>query len=56
MQHNHVMIKFNFDLLTPSLGLGDGGGVGLGAFRQNIYDHVASFLILDNLIRNMTIF
>ena len=56
MQQNHVLEKFNFDLLTQSPGLGDGGGVGLGVSRQNIYGHVASLLILDNLIRNMTIF
>ena len=46
MQHNHVLKKFNFDLLTPLLGC--------GACRQNICYHVAAFVILFNLICKMT--
>ena len=45
--------KLNFDLLTPSLA---SQGVGVGVCRQNIYDQVAVFLILLNLIRNLTMF
>ena len=28
MQHEHVLEKLNFDLVTPSPGSGGGGGVG----------------------------
>ena len=56
MQQNRILKKLNIDLLTPSPGLGVGEGVGVGVCRQNIYDHVAEFLILFNLIRNMTMF
>ena len=55
MQHDHVLKKLNFDLLTPSSwwGRGEvcrqniGGGVsrGMGG-GQNICYHVAAFLIL----------
>ena len=33
MQHDHVLKKWNFDLLTPRVGV----------CRQNICDHVATF-------------
>ena len=49
MQHEHVLKKLTFDLLTPSLGL-----VG-GVCGQNICYHVAAFLILFYLICNMTV-
>ena len=42
--------KFNFDLFTPSPG---SGGRGLQA---KIWYHVAAFVILFNLICNMTMF
>ena len=47
MHHDHVLKKFNFDLLTQSPGSGAGGGRVLG---QNICYHVAAFGILFNLI------
>ena len=47
MQHDHVLKKLNFDLLTPS-----GGGVS----EQNICYHVAAFVILFNLVCNMAMF
>ena len=43
MQHDDVLKKLNFDLLTPFPGLVMGVSRGLG---QNICYHVASFLIL----------
>ena len=45
MQHDHVLKKINFDLLTLTLGMG-GGGV----FGQNMCYHVAAFMIPFNLI------
>ena len=48
MQHDHVLKKFNFDLLT----LGVEGGV----LRENICYHVAAFVIPFYLICNMTNF
>ena len=57
MQHDHVLKKLNFDdLLTPCQGGGGGGGGGLGVCRQNIFYHVAAFLIPFNLICNITMF
>ena len=38
MQHDHVLKKLNFDLLTPSPRV-----VGEGVCRQNICLHVAAF-------------
>ena len=49
MQHEHVLKKLNFDLLTPPLGSGIGGGL----CGQNICYHVAAFVILFNLIFNI---
>ena len=49
MQHDHVLKKLNFDLLTPTPGVGV-------VCRQNICNHVAAFVILFNLICNMTMF
>ena len=54
MQHDHVLKKLNFDLLTPYPG--EGGGGGGGVCRQNIFYHVAAFLIPFNLICNITVF
>ena len=59
MQHDHILKKMNFDLLTPSPGSGGGGGgVGgvMGVCGQHICYYVAAFLILFNLIYNMTVF
>ena len=39
MQHDHVLKKFNFDLLTPS----SWGRGGRGVCGQNICYHVAAF-------------
>ena len=50
MQHDHVLNKLNFNILT--LGSGEGSR-GVGA---NICYHVAAFSILFNLLCNMTIF
>ena len=52
MQHDHVLKKLNFDLLTSSQGRG--GGYGRGICGQNICYHVAALVILFNLICNMT--
>ena len=52
MQHDHVLKKLDFDLLTTGSGVGGGGG-GLG---QNICYHIAALVIPFNLICNMTIF
>ena len=59
MQHDDVLKKSNFDLLTPSQGSGGGGGGGgwgWGGCGQNICYYVASFGILFNLISNMAMF
>ena len=52
--------KMNCDLLTPSPGSGvcggGGGGGGVGVCGQNICYHIAAFVILFNLICNMTVF
>ena len=42
MQHAHVLKKLNFNLLTHTQGSGGCGGV----CRQNIFFHVAAFVIL----------
>ena len=54
MQHNHVLKKLTFDLLTQSLGYGGGGGE--GALWAKICYHVAASVIPFNLICNMNIF
>ena len=46
MQHDHVLKKLNFDLLTPSPGSSGGGGGMKGVCMQTIYYHVAAFVIL----------
>ena len=46
MQHDNVLKKFKFNLLTPRVG--GGGG--------NICYHVAAFVIPFKLICNMTMF
>ena len=63
MQHDHVLKKLNYDLLTPSPGSGGGGGGGGGGGRgcravygQNICYHSAAFVILFYLICNLTVF
>ena len=43
MQHDHVLKKLNFDLLR-------------GVCGQNICCHVDAFMIIFNLICNMTMF
>ena len=40
LKHDHILKKFNFDLLTPTAGLGGGGG---GVCRQIICYHAAAF-------------
>ena len=53
LQNGHVLKKLNFALLT-SFPRGHGRrGAGYG---QNISCHVAAFVILFNLICNMTMF
>ena len=47
MQHDNVLKKFNFNLLTPRA---------LGVCRENICYHVAAFVIPFKLICNMTMF
>ena len=46
MQHVHVLKKLNFDLQTPSPGV----------CEQNICYHATAFLILSNMICNVTMF
>ena len=48
-QHDHVLKKWNFDLLTPSPGSG-------GGLPAKYFYHVAALVILFNLICNMTMF
>ena len=50
------MKKLNFGTLTPSPGSGKGGGGGGRVYVQNICYHVDAFLILFNLICNMSMF
>ena len=55
MQHEHVLKQSNIDPLTPrfmKFGAGGGGRV----CGQNIYYHVAAFVILFNLICNMIMY
>ena len=54
MKHEIVLKMLNFDLLTPRVR--EGGVGGGGVCRQNIYYHVASFMVSFNLICNMTMF
>ena len=57
MQHDHGLKKVNFDLLTPTPGLGSGGGRGfVGVCEQNICYHAAAVVIPFNLICKMTVF
>ena len=58
MQHENVLKKFNFDLLTPSPGSAEGGGGrrGRGVCGQNFFYHNAAFVIFFNFICNMTMF
>ena len=49
MQHGHVLKKLNFDLLTPSQGLG-------WVLRAKYCYHVARFVIRFNLICNVAVF
>ena len=55
MQHDHILKKLNFDLLTPIPMIEGGGGAG-GVCGQSICYYVAAFTILFNLICNMTMF
>ena len=50
MQHDHILKKMYFDLLTPPQ------GSKVGVLGQNFCSHVAAFIIPFNLICNMTIF
>ena len=53
MQHDdNVLKKLNLDLLTPFTGSGGGGG----GLQAKYLSHVAAFVILLNLICNMTMF
>ena len=53
MQHDIVLKELIFDLLTPRVEVGGGGGV----CGQNIDYHVAAYVILfHNLISKMTVF
>ena len=51
MQYDHVLLKLNFNLLTPRVG--GGGSVGI-IFATMM--HVAAPVIRFNLICNMTMF
>ena len=55
MQHDHVLGKIEFDLLTTSQ-VGGGGGRGVGVGGGGGGYHVAAFVILFNLICNMIMF
>ena len=53
MQHDHVLVKMNFDLLTPSPGPGGGGEVeapNRGSGGKNC-NQVANFVIIDAFFR-----
>ena len=43
MQHDHALIKLNFDLLIPSQGSGSQRREGVGWCGQNICYHVVAF-------------
>ena len=47
MQHDNVLKKFNYNLLTPRA---------LGGLRGNICYHVVAFVIPFKLMCNMTMF
>ena len=53
MHHDHILNKTNFDLLTPSVRLGGGGGGSAGKIFATM---LLNFVIQFNLICNMTIF
>ena len=55
MQHDYVMKKLSFDMLTQSQWLGGRGRIGglRAKYKNNCYD-VAAFVIPFNLICNMT--
>ena len=48
MQHDRVLIKLNFDFLTPT----QGSGVG-AICRQNICDHVVVVVVVDIISPNV---
>ena len=50
MQHDHVLKKMNFDLLTPT----PGSGSWVGVLEKNICYHASAFVIPFNLMCNMT--
>ena len=52
MQHDYVLKKLNFDLLSPS----PGSGGEIGVHEQSIYLHVAASVIACNLIYSKTMF
>ena len=52
MQHDHVLIKLSYDLLTPT----PESGVGAVDCRQIICHHVVAFVIPFNLICNIKLF
>ena len=58
MQHDYVLKKWNFDLLTlsPGSGWGSGGGGRGSACKQTIWYLGAAIVILLNLMCNMTMF
>ena len=65
MQHDHVLKKLNFELLTPSPGLGGGGGGGGGGIGVRGHAGYAGkifasmllhFMIPFNWICKMTMF
>ena len=51
MQHDHVLKKLNFDLMTPHAGSGGGGGL-----QENICYHDDALVIPCNLICKKTMF
>ena len=60
MQHDHILKKLNFDLLTPSQGSGGGGREwkgGVGGSAGKIFGTMLHyFVILFNMTCNMTMF
>ena len=53
MQHDHVLKKLNFDLLTPRV---EEAGSDPGGLRSKKCYHVVVFVILFNLICSMIMF